>query len=111
MKTFFLLLISDSSSSDSSSSSSSDEDDSDGEEEDEGSKPKGPQNKKKSKAEFSIHDLPPIEDLHITVPEHECVELGQVWMLTKLFICLLFLDENTPPHCGKQRTIDSKLTS
>merc|ERR1719357_1097904 len=69
---------SDSSSSDSSSSSSSDEDDSDGEEEEEGSKPKGPQNKKKSKAEFSIHDLPPIEDLHITVPEHECVELGQV---------------------------------
>ena len=80
-----MLLISDSSSSDSSSSSSSDEDDSDGEEEEEGSKPKGPQNKKKSKAEFSIHDLPPIEDLHITVPEHECVELGQVWMLTKLF--------------------------
>jgi len=102
---------SDSSSSDSSSSSSSDEDDSDGEEEEEGSKPKGPQNKKKSKAEFSIHDLPPIEDLHITVPEHECVELGQVSSIVDTLVVVqsmpgkpavdlesvLFLDKGSRP--------------
>lgn len=32
----------------------------------------------KAKGEFSIDDLPPIEELTITVPESECVELGKV---------------------------------
>ncbi|XP_037959757.1 H/ACA ribonucleoprotein complex non-core subunit NAF1 [Teleopsis dalmanni] len=32
----------------------------------------------KTKGELSLEDLPPIEDLHITVPEEECVELGVI---------------------------------
>lgn len=32
----------------------------------------------KAKGEFSIADLPPIEELTITVPESECVVLGKV---------------------------------
>lgn len=32
----------------------------------------------KAKGEFTIDDLPPIDELTITVPESECVELGKV---------------------------------
>ena len=32
----------------------------------------------KAKGEFGIEDLPPIEDLKITVPEDECIELGKI---------------------------------
>lgn len=32
----------------------------------------------KAKGEFTIDDLPPIEELTIIVPESECVELGKV---------------------------------
>lgn len=32
----------------------------------------------KAKGELDIVDLPPIEDLNISVPEHECIELGTI---------------------------------
>ncbi|XP_067003489.2 H/ACA ribonucleoprotein complex non-core subunit NAF1 [Anabrus simplex] len=32
----------------------------------------------RTKGELSISDLPPIEDLHISVPEQECMELGHI---------------------------------
>jgi len=79
-----------SSSSDTSDSSSDDEssadeqvgsdEDEEEEEEDRRKTATSKQNgKQKNKtAEFSLSDLPPIEDLHISVPEFECVELGRI---------------------------------
>lgn len=32
----------------------------------------------KAKGELGIEDLPPIEELTITVPESDCVELGKI---------------------------------
>lgn len=40
-----------------------------------GSKSRGPM---RVKGEMLLEDLPPIQDLHITVPETECVELGKI---------------------------------
>lgn len=40
-----------------------------------GEQPQGPM---KVKGEFGIEDLPPIEELTITVPESECIQLGTV---------------------------------
>ena len=84
-------------SSDSSSSSSSDDEDSasesespkdekdsalESDEEPDTPKSKGINNKQRNmmkvKGEFLNSDLPPIEDLHITVPEFECVPLGKI---------------------------------
>ena len=83
-------------SSDSSSSSSEDDDSSsdsesekdekdsalESEEEQDSPKPKDLKNKQsikmKVKGEFLNSDLPPIEDLHISVPEFECVPLGKI---------------------------------
>ena len=66
-----------SSSEESSESESSESEASDNEDvQDTEQKPK--QNQKKSKHEFSLSDLPPIEDLHITVPDYECILLGKV---------------------------------
>ena len=89
------LIASDSS--DSSSSSSSEDEDSSSEsetpkdekdsalesdEEPDTPKSKGINNKQRNmmkvKGEFLNSDLPPIEDLHITVPEFECVPLGKI---------------------------------
>lgn len=40
-----------------------------------GEKPSGPI---KAKGEFGLKDLPPIEDLTITVSEDECIKLGTI---------------------------------
>lgn len=42
--------------------------------------PKGPI---KSIGELGIEELPPIEDLKITVPEEECVELGKIMSIVE----------------------------
>ena len=56
----------------------------DGEEEDEGDDNEGNAGKKKHKpklkvkGEFLLEDLPPIQDLKITVQEDECIEFGKI---------------------------------
>lgn len=37
----------------------------------------------KAKGELGINDLPPIEDLHISVPEAECVPLGKIFSIVE----------------------------
>lgn len=37
----------------------------------------------KAKGEIGIDDLPPIEDLHISVPEAECVLQGKVFSIVE----------------------------
>ena len=88
-------IISSDSSDSSSSSSEDDESSSDSEsekdekdsaleseEEQDSPKPKDLKNKQRTtmkvKGEFLNSDLPPIEDLHISVPEFECVPLGKI---------------------------------
>ena len=105
--------LSSSCSSDSASSSSSASEDSSSEEElsDEDEEPntaspetqkcsKKSQNKKqgnnlKVKGELSNADLPPIEDLHISVPEYECVPLGEVSSIVDDLVVVRALP-NTP---------------
>lgn len=57
-----------------------DEDDEDEEDDDngEGMSKKKHKPKVKVKGEMLLEDLPPIQDLQITVPEDECIELGKI---------------------------------
>ncbi|KAK7865621.1 hypothetical protein R5R35_009787 [Gryllus longicercus] len=83
-----VLAVSDSEESDSSdetsstssatSSSSSDETEEESEDESVVVERKAKKEIPKTKGELGLEDLPPIEDLHITVPESECVEIGKV---------------------------------
>ncbi|XP_075153722.1 uncharacterized protein LOC142227195 [Haematobia irritans] len=58
----------------------SDDEDGDNDDDDnEGNKQnRKPKTKVKAKGELLIEDLPPIQDLQITVPEDECIELGKI---------------------------------
>ena len=105
--------LSSSCSSDSASSSSSASDDSSSAEEvsdeEEESNTASPQTQKcskkspnkkqgndlKVKGELSNSDLPPIEDLHISVPEYECVPLGEVSSIVDDLVVVRALP-NTP---------------
>uniref|UniRef100_A0A1A9ZEW0 H/ACA ribonucleoprotein complex non-core subunit NAF1 n=1 Tax=Glossina pallidipes TaxID=7398 RepID=A0A1A9ZEW0_GLOPL len=64
------------------SASNDDCNEEEGDEEDEecgdGTKKKGKPRPPRVKGELLLDDLPPIKDLHITVPEGECVELGKI---------------------------------
>lgn len=55
-----------------------DDDDDYDEGENEGVQKKKPRPKVRAKGEMLIDDLPPIQDLQITVPEDECIELGKI---------------------------------
>lgn len=40
----------------------------------------------KAKGEIGIDDLPPIEDLHIQVPEAECVQMGKIFSIVEQLV-------------------------
>ncbi|KAJ9577099.1 hypothetical protein L9F63_006307 [Diploptera punctata] len=49
-----------------------------------------------TKGEIAIEDLPPIEDLFISVPEEECIELGKVTNIVDQLV-VVQANKNTPP--------------
>ncbi|XP_061399393.1 H/ACA ribonucleoprotein complex non-core subunit NAF1 [Musca vetustissima] len=56
-----------------------DEDDDEDEDDENGKgERRKPKQKIKAKGELLLEDLPPIHELHITVPEDECIELGKI---------------------------------
>ncbi|XP_055920066.1 H/ACA ribonucleoprotein complex non-core subunit NAF1 [Eupeodes corollae] len=50
----------------------------------------------KVKGELDLEDLPPIEDLHITVPEEECIELGKIQSIVDQLVLVNALPGTVP---------------
>ncbi|XP_055836777.1 H/ACA ribonucleoprotein complex non-core subunit NAF1 [Episyrphus balteatus] len=48
------------------------------------------------KGELQLEDLPPIEDLHITVPEEECTELGKIHSIVEQLVLVSALPGTVP---------------
>lgn len=48
------------------------------------------------KGELQLEDLPPIEDLHITVPEEECTELGKIHSIVEQLVLVNALPGTVP---------------
>lgn len=54
----------------------------------------------KVKGELTLEDLPPIEDLHITVPEEECTELGKINSIVEQLVIVNALPGTVPLDLG-----------
>lgn len=69
---------------------------SDGDSDDENTNKKKKKEPLKVKGELTIDDLPPIQDLQITVDERECIEIGRVTTIVDQLVLVEAL-RNSPP--------------